>query len=243
MSSNETSLLTPNATKTQRALEQACAKVYQKDVPIKHLWDPWRCPVWLLPWLAWALSVDEFDSSWPEQIKRQVITDSIPVHRKKGTAGAVRQALAGLDAEIELTEWWQNGSVPYTAQLTAFARNNLNQGGDTLLSPELMAQMWRIVAATKPARTPIDFSVGVQSDGGLSVAAGATSTSINRVAIAPVVDNSLDVSTVNVAAGATSTSVNRVSMAPTPDNTLGASPVFVQSGSAPIQINRVRMSM
>ena len=50
-------LLPPNRTKLEQALERATARLGAVPVPIKDLWNPWRCPVALLPWLAWSLSV------------------------------------------------------------------------------------------------------------------------------------------------------------------------------------------
>ena len=241
--SNPVSLLPNNSTAQERALELACSRISNVDVPIKHLWDPMRCPVELLPWLAWSLSLDEWDSSWPESIKRQTIADSIPVHQIKGTVGAIRKALAGLNAEIELTEWFENGGVPYTAQLTALARNNLDQGGDTLLTPELIAQMWRIVAATKPARSQIYFGVGVQTDVEMSICAGANNHSINRVEIAPIVDNSFNTNAVYVSAGTTTTSISRVAITPMPDNKFKTNAVHVQAACTALQINRVSITI
>ena len=61
------------------------------------------CPAALLPWLAWGLSVDDWDSSWPEPVKRAVIAASADVHRHKGSVWSIRRmlALAGYgDAEI-----------------------------------------------------------------------------------------------------------------------------------------------
>jgi len=63
-------------------------------VPNATLWTPATCPAALLPWLAWALSVDEWDGTWPEERQRAVIAASVAVHRRKGTRGAVVAALA-----------------------------------------------------------------------------------------------------------------------------------------------------
>jgi P2-related tail formation protein len=51
------SLLPPNVSGLERALEQASARVGDIPVPIDPLWNPATCPARLLPWLAWALSV------------------------------------------------------------------------------------------------------------------------------------------------------------------------------------------
>jgi hypothetical protein len=49
-----------------------------------------------LPWLAWALSVDEWDETWTEAQKRETVAASYAVHSKKGTPYAVRHALEAL---------------------------------------------------------------------------------------------------------------------------------------------------
>jgi phage tail P2-like protein len=89
------SLLPQNRTGQEHAIEQTQAgRIAGMDVPVDRLWNPATCPAALLPWLAWALSVDEWDDAWPEETKRRVIADSVTVHRVKGTVGAVRRALA-----------------------------------------------------------------------------------------------------------------------------------------------------
>ncbi|TKA96910.1 phage tail protein I, partial [Cereibacter changlensis] len=56
-----TSILPPNATKAERAFEAALAALCDLPVPVGQLWSPETCPAALLPWLAWALSVDDWD--------------------------------------------------------------------------------------------------------------------------------------------------------------------------------------
>jgi phage tail P2-like protein len=62
-------------------------------VPVDTLWDPVRCPAALLPWLAWTLSVEDWDASWPDWRKREVIAQAIPIHRLRGTVAALRRVL------------------------------------------------------------------------------------------------------------------------------------------------------
>ena len=102
-------LLPPNASLTERALEATTAP----QVPvngIRALWDIDRCPESHLPWLAWSLSVDDWDENWPEEDRRNLIRASLDIHRVKGTLAAIRRVLAatgyedatiieGLDAE------------------------------------------------------------------------------------------------------------------------------------------------
>lgn len=86
-------LLPPNASAADRAVEQATARPDRLPMPVSSLWSPQTCPPDALPALAWALSVDEWDASWPDDTKRAVISASVMVHRRKGTVGAVLDAL------------------------------------------------------------------------------------------------------------------------------------------------------
>jgi phage tail P2-like protein len=99
------SLLSPGTTALERDFEASVARIGDVPVPLTQLWDPASCPLALLPWLAWALSVDEWDSAWPESVKRQVVARSAEMHRKKGTPWAVRAALVAQGYEdVELHE-------------------------------------------------------------------------------------------------------------------------------------------
>ena len=101
------SLLPPNASKLQRALEAAVALPVLPDRTIRRMWDPDTCPEALLPWLAWAYSVDNWDASWPLAVRRAVIANAISIHRRKGTLSAVEDAIAAFGASITIREWWQ----------------------------------------------------------------------------------------------------------------------------------------
>ena len=69
-----TRLLPPNSTSLEKALEMLIgARVGAIDTPLRDLWSPADCPEELLPWLAWALSIDSWDASWPIHIRRALI--------------------------------------------------------------------------------------------------------------------------------------------------------------------------
>ena len=113
------SLLPANATALERRLEQVLARIEQIDVPLRDLWNPTTCPAALLPWLAWALSVDTWRSDWPEATKRAVIAAAPQVHRLKGTAAAVKAAVAAVanGKAYRVVPWFEpDGSgEPFTA--------------------------------------------------------------------------------------------------------------------------------
>ncbi|WCE09483.1 phage tail protein I [Pseudomonas sp. JBR1] len=102
-----TALLPPNSTRLERLAAEALASIGDVPVPLRDLGDPDRCPVALLPYLAWARSVDRWDSSWSEATKRQVIKSAYFVHAHKGTIGALRRVVEPLGYLIRVREWWQ----------------------------------------------------------------------------------------------------------------------------------------
>lgn len=105
-------ILPQTATAFERAILSAeVARLALIDpTVIVTIWNPARCPVALLPWLAMGVSVDVWSNDWDEETKRSVIAASPLVHRKKGTLGAVRRALAAFDLETRVIEWWEDGS-------------------------------------------------------------------------------------------------------------------------------------
>ena len=112
-------LLPSNGTQLERLAAQALAQIERVPVPIRDLLSPSRCPVELLPYLAWAFSVDRWESTWSEATKRQVIASAYYVHAHKGTIGALRRVVEPLGYLLRVTEWWQEKpeGVPGTFRL------------------------------------------------------------------------------------------------------------------------------
>lgn len=110
------SLLPPNATAMETTLETVTERAADLPVDIRQVWNPDTCPAELLPWLAWALSIDTWRPEWSEATKRQRIQDAISIHRRKGTLRAVQDAVAALAPGVTITEWWQTTprDVPHT---------------------------------------------------------------------------------------------------------------------------------
>ena len=97
------SLLPPNTTRLERRVEQSDALIERADAPLNTIWNAQDQPAHMLPWLAWAVGVDDWDSQWEEQQKRDAIDEAIPIRRKRGTVWAVKRALEVLgysDAEL-----------------------------------------------------------------------------------------------------------------------------------------------
>ena len=113
-------LLPPNATPADLALEQSTARL--ADLPanlVRWMQSPQLIPENVLPWLAWAFSVDTWDENWTVDQKRATIAASYMVHRHKGTIGAVKAALAALGFQSTVIEWFQEDPPgdPYTFRI------------------------------------------------------------------------------------------------------------------------------
>ncbi|MDE3738582.1 phage tail protein I [Pseudomonas resinovorans] len=89
-------LLPPNCTGLEQRLANAHRHLSSLPVDIRQVRNPAACPVELLPYLAWELSVDEWNPSWGEDVKRRVVAQSVGVHRRKGTRGSVLRALEAI---------------------------------------------------------------------------------------------------------------------------------------------------
>lgn len=173
------SLLPVNATILERALERLTRRLDTIPVPLRDLWNPWTCPVRFLPWLAYALSIDAWSPDWPEQIKRNLISQAIEIQRRKGTAASVRQVVEAFGGSMALREWWQQSppGLPYTFDLVL----TLNGDGGQPSTAAFVNQVIDEVARTKPARAHFSFTQGLAAEGGLGLAAAARPALFRRL--------------------------------------------------------------
>lgn len=103
----DTPLLPSNSTPLERQAAQALAQIQRVPIPLRALYNPDLCPLPLLPYLAWAFSVDRWDSQWSEAAKRAAIRSAYYIHSRKGTLGSLRRVVEPLGYLIDIVEWWQ----------------------------------------------------------------------------------------------------------------------------------------
>jgi len=158
---NTPSLLPPNATSQERAMEASTARLAEVPVPVAKLWQPHTCPAALLPWLAWTLSVDEWDGDWSDEQQRRSIAMSVAIHKTKGTLGSIRRVLAaagygdavileGLDAERYDGAVNYSGSHFYGQDETHWAMYRVYLSRPITIAQA--AQVRRLLEHTAPAR-------------------------------------------------------------------------------------------
>lgn len=161
-----TSLLPPNAKLLEQLAAEALAQIERVPVPIRDLLNPDRCPVLLLPYLAWAFSVDRWDSEWSEATKRQVIKGSYFIHSRKGTIGALRRVVEPLGYLIEIVEWFKTvpEGVPGTFALKVGVL-------DTGITEEMYQELERLIDDAKPvSRHLTGLAISLESQGDLNIA-------------------------------------------------------------------------
>lgn len=142
---SDASLLPSNRTPLEQALAQVSME--RPDLPnvLRRMMSPATCPVELLPWLAIQRSVDRWDPTWSEAIKRKVVKDSFEVHQRKGTVAALRQVVEPFADLIDITEWHQLEPMgepgTFSMSLALFESGLTEQG---------LAELERIIGDTKP---------------------------------------------------------------------------------------------
>jgi len=162
-------LLPAGSSALEVAAAEACAMIETLPVPLRRLWSAQDCPAELLPYLAWAWSVDRWDSGWSESTKRAVVAASEYVHRHKGTIGSIRRVVEPLGYLIRIIEWWKTDDVPGTFRLDVGVL-------DTGITEEMYNELERLIADARPcSRHLIGLSINLDSTGGLPTAAACYS--------------------------------------------------------------------
>ncbi|MFE8048646.1 phage tail protein I [Brenneria goodwinii] len=152
-------LLPSGSSVLEVAAATACAEITRTPLPLRQLWNPDTCPAHLLPYLAWAFSVDRWDEAWPDSLKRQVIRDAFFIHRHKGTIGALRRVVEPFGYLIRIVEWWQNGDAPGTFRLDIGVQ-------DSGITEETFYELERLIADAKPAsRHLLGLNINLDTQG------------------------------------------------------------------------------
>lgn len=148
-------LLPSGSSTLEVAAAQALAQIAGIPVPLRQLWNPDTCPLPLLPYLAWAFSVDRWDENWTEAAKRSAVRSALFVHKHKGTIGALRRVVEPLGYLIRVTEWWQTKDIPGTFRLDVGVL-------ETGITEEMYQELERLISDAKPcSRHLIGLSINL----------------------------------------------------------------------------------
>jgi len=76
--------------------------------------------------LAYDFHVDYYDADWPVERKRDIVINSIRLHRIAGTRGAVDDLIASIWGDrASVSEWWEYGGEPGT--FTIFVNETMSE--------------------------------------------------------------------------------------------------------------------
>ena len=161
--SNPPTLLPPNASPLERAVAAAEMGILRMVMLHALLKDPHRCPEKFLPWLAWELSLDTWDSAWPLHIKRQRIASAIDIQRHKGTAGSVRNVIESFGGSVVIREWWEMDPPgrPHSFELLLILSGRPGVQASAKYVEDVISEVNR----TKPVRSHFTFTQGAEFEG------------------------------------------------------------------------------
>lgn len=158
MMSDFQSVLPPNRTLLEEALERALHKGNPDLTPVGKLMNPDTCPAHLLGWLAWAFSVDNWVPTASDAVKRETIRQALQIHRIKGSRGAVRRALEAIGFAVEISEWFEHGGAPRTFRIDAVT-GDIHAAG-LPVSKELLDMVAALIDNVKPVAAHYSLRVG-----------------------------------------------------------------------------------
>ncbi len=180
-------LLPPNASELERLAAEALAQIERVPVPLRDLWSPDTCPADLLPYLAWAFSVDRWSSAWPERAKRDAIKAAYFIHAHKGTIGALRRVVEPLGYLIEVREWWEEAPLgtPGTFRLLVGVL-------DTGITEEMYQELTWLIDDAKPvSRHLVGLAIGLDVAGTAHI--GAALTTGDELTVYPPASRDIEV--------------------------------------------------
>jgi phage tail P2-like protein len=188
MPASRKSLLPPNAKTLERALEATAARIEDVPVPVDRLWNPDTCPVPLLPWLAWAWSIDRWKARWSIAEKRAAVKTALELQWMKGTPASVEAVLASFDELLRVVEWFETTprGAPHTFEIVL----PLGAAGGDRATAAFAEEIVRDVTRFKPAHVHFTLVQSLRCAGDLRVAGAAHAVGFSRIDAAAAHDPS-----------------------------------------------------
>lgn len=169
------SLLPPNATRLERALEAGAARLGDVSAPIDTLVDPATIAASALPWLAYGLSVDFWDTAWSEAMKRRTVAESIAQHRIKGTRASVEHVLARIDRLATVLEAHEDAPrlAPHTFEVHLPLVTAPGSAGGARAQAAIVDDIIAQVGTVKPLREHLTVVQSLTLAGGVALQGAA----------------------------------------------------------------------
>nr|DAR03295.1 MAG TPA: tail protein [Caudoviricetes sp.] len=161
-------LLPLGSTPLEKRAAEILKSAVENPIVIADLINPDKCPVHLLPYLAWAFSVDKWDENWTDEVKRIAIKQSFFIHKRKGTINAVRRVVEPIGYMVNLKEWFNAVPMgePGTFSLTI-------EVPETGLNEQTYNELVRLVNDVKPVSRHLkQLAIAVSPTGTMNVFLG-----------------------------------------------------------------------
>lgn len=169
-------LLPTNSSKLEKRAAECLREAVKNPIFIADLINPKKCPAHLLPYLAWALSVDKWDDAWSEEVKRLSIEQSFLIHKQKGTITAIKRVIEPIGYLIDLKEWFntstmQAGEFSLTVEVPEIGLNE-----------ETYNELVRLVDDAKPVSRHLkQLAISISPTGKLNFFIGQYSTDVMTI--------------------------------------------------------------
>lgn len=171
--SNQKTLLPVNASNLLKDLENTSLRATELETLNRYVINPNLASVNILPWLAWGFSIDAWDDNWSEEIKREMIKNTISLHRIKGTRKAVQKALEIIGIFAQIIEWWETDPKMkvHTFHVVAYLNDNLDKSSEIIIDLNTQKRLIDLIKNVKPARSHFSLKLGVRFKSSLSYTA------------------------------------------------------------------------
>ena len=177
-------------------------------------------PMDIVQLLAWQFNVNSEAKGWlltsTDDEKRELVKNSIRLHRTKGTKFAIEEVLRIVGFGGEIKEWFEYGGHPYHFRI----KITTYQG----ISEDKLKRLNGLIREYKNARSYLEdiaFASAVKGD---IPKIATTYQSIGKIALFPIFENSLTVSSV-AKIGTSYQSTGKIALFPSFENNLKISSV------------------
>lgn len=160
-------LLPPNSTALEKAVEQLGLKISALSVPFVQLHRIDSCPEKFLPWLAWEHRVEYWQPNWNEADKRAAISAAKDFNAQRGTRSSLQSLLNTVVTQYQLKAWHQFNpkGAPYTFVVQVDKQ--------VILTIDQLAQIYTAVDATKSQRDIYSVEARVKAQSRFIIAGAA----------------------------------------------------------------------
>lgn len=165
------------------AAELLTVSGHMEDVLIYSRFD--QLPEELVDILAYDMHVDWYDYDMPLKVKREVVKNSVKVHKRMGTKYATETALGSIFPGAKIQEWFEYGGKPYFFRAVV----GVTEDGITLAQKK---QVLRGIHFYKNLRSHMDeIEFNLESTGFVRI--GAVTTARHTLEIWPEVKTKLEI--------------------------------------------------